>query len=102
MNQSVEIAKGSIETVAVDISDRFQNLTTLDDASSKIFDINPYGKAAHSDNLVTGSFDNEGMVALPIIDGTLTALTEGQYWLFIQFVADTDHPRLGPINLTIK
>lgn len=96
----VEIAKGSVETIAIDIADRFSNLANLDD-STKTYEIT--SPNTEGTPIVSGNADN--------IDGTLTGLVQidttnsdlpaGEYWLFFIFTADTDTPRLGPVVVVI-
>lgn len=95
MGPGIKIVKGSIEPIAVDVTDKFKNLTDLAGANPK-YDIEDFFNEPVSTNL---SAVADGMTAICKIDAT--TLTEGDYKLFVHFDATPDHPRLGPISFAV-
>ena len=94
----VEINKGSIESVAIDVTDRFNNLTTLDTASLT-FDITQFDGTP----IVTAQgCPNTGMTAMPQVDTTPSDYEIGaSYKIYINFTALPDYPRLGPVTFKV-
>lgn len=93
----IQIVKGSIEPIAIDVTDKLGNLTTLDGADPH-FDIEDFFNVAILSALVA---QNSGMTAICKIDSTNVALEEGDYKLFLYFTAMPDSPRLGPVSFSI-
>lgn len=91
----IKIVKGSIEPIAIDVTDKLGNLTTLDSADPH-FDIEDFFNEAVLSALVA---QNSGMTAICKIDST--TLAEGDYKLFLYFNAVPDTPRLGPVSFSI-
>jgi hypothetical protein len=95
MGPGIKIVKGSIEPIAVDVTDKFKNLTDLSSASP-LYDIEDF---FNEPVLTNQSAVADGMTAICKIDAT--TLAEGDYKLFLHFDATPDHPRLGPVSFAI-
>lgn len=101
MIAKVELAKGTIETVAIDITDRLGLITDLNDSTISYDIASPNSE---NDPIVLGAEATsiaDTMTALCQIDTTNDSLPPGEYWLFLIFTTDTDTPRIGPIILVI-
>src|SRR5574339_1295625 len=97
-----DLARGTVETLLVDIEDFLGNMTTLS-GTGPLFDVNSRGGAAMiTDGPVT--FD----VATPlraqcVVNTNLPTLwPAGKYFLYIKFAFTPDAPRLGPLEFHVN
>jgi len=94
---AVVLTKGTIEFLPIRVSDALGNLGTLD-GTGLAYDL-------YEDNedetmvLTSQSAQNDGMLALPLID--TTTLAEGPYSVFIKFTTFPETPRLGPFKFRV-
>lgn len=95
----IRIAKGSKEYLPVKVTDVLDGLDTLDGTAPK-FDVHR-NDAAETSILSNQAADNQGMIALCLIDSTLAAFTEGDYMLYLEFDALPEQPRLGPMHFRV-
>jgi hypothetical protein len=93
----VTLTKGSIEFVPIKVSEALGNILTLD-GTGLSYDLY-HDDEAETVVLTNQSAQNEGMIALPLID--TNPLTEGAYRLFIKFSAFPETPRLGPFMFRV-
>lgn len=95
----VTLTKGTKEFLPIKVADALQNLTTLD-GTGLVHDLY---KANESETLIYANQAtlNDGMIALPLIDTTPTAITEGDYNCFIKFTTLPEVPRLGPFTFRV-
>ena len=93
----VVLTKGTIEFVPIRVSDALGNLLTLD-GSGLTYDLYEDDEA-ETLVLANQSAQNEGLIALPLID--TNPLDEGPYNLFIKFSAFPEVPRLGPYAIRV-
>lgn len=93
---STVLPKGTKENLIVDVTDRLENLTTLDGANGT-FDVRLKNDGA---NWVTqGAIINIGMRAFCLVDtGTWDV---GTYELFLNFSALPEVPRVGPVEFEV-
>jgi hypothetical protein len=91
------IAPGSVEFFPIRIEDALGNITTLD-GTGLSYDLYK-GDEAESLVLANQSAQNDGMIALPLIN--TTGLDEGPYEVFIKFSSFPELPRLGPFRFRI-
>lgn len=91
----MEIVKGSIEYLRINVTDRLGGLTTLDGTAPKFDVYDPDGVEVVSQS----NANNVGMEAFCLINST--ALAYGQYKLFLNFNIAPEFPRLGPFNFKI-
>lgn len=93
----VTLTKGTIEFLPVKVSEALGNIDTLD-GTGLSYDLY-HDDEAETVVLTNQSAQNEGMIALPLID--TTGLTEGPYSLFIKFTSFPETPRLGPYKFRV-
>lgn len=94
---AVVLTKGTIEFLPIRVSDALGNLGTLD-GTGLAYDLY-HDDEAETQVLVSQSAQNDGMLALPLID--TTGLTEGPYSVFIKFTTFPETPRLGPYKFRV-
>lgn len=97
MAAPLRLTKGTKQYYPITVTSALGALSTLDTADLR-FDIykNDDDETVVDTNL---SADNDGMLALPLVD--TTSLDEGEYKLFINFVALPEEPRLGPFYFVV-
>jgi hypothetical protein len=89
---------GTKEYLIVDVSDRLDNLTTLDgvvitfDVLSEDIEVNPMYESQPA--------SNDGMSVKCLID--TTDWDPDEYSLFIDFIAAPEEPRLGPFKFKVE
>lgn len=95
----VTLAKGTIEFLPIKLLDALENVSTLDGLGLT----HDLYKADEAETLVYANQAtlNDGMIALPLIDTTPTAITEGDYNCFIKFSTAPEIPRLGPFRFRV-
>jgi len=94
----IELAKGTIEKLVVDVTDRLENLTTLDDKSPK-FDIRP--QFAETYIVTNASADSDGMRAECLVDTSDEDFVPGVYELYLHWDAFPEFPREGPLHFKV-
>lgn len=97
----IHVPKGSIQYWPVNVMNALEGVTALDSLDGKDVRYDLYRVLDDSDEEITlnASADNQGMIALPLIDST--SFEEGVYKLFISFVASPQTPRLGPFYFKV-
>ena len=94
---AVVLTKGTIEFFPIRVSDALGNLDTLD-GTGLAYDLY-HDDEAETVVLTAQSAQNQGMLALPLID--TTTLAEGPYNVFIRFTSFPETPRLGPYKFRV-
>jgi len=99
----VEITRGSIETLLVDIDDSLGNLTTLVGAGC-VFDVKEKSSGtAKMSNVAIQTFVDEPMRAGCRIDTTLGGLWNPvKHLLYVKFTANPDAPILGGMEFSVN
>lgn len=93
----LQVNKGSIEFLPVQVTDRLGGITTLDGyaVSFRITDVEEV------EVITWASCNNEGMTVLPLIDAT--TLTDGKtYKLYIKIIISPEEPILGPFEFEVS
>lgn len=95
-----KLALGTVEHLLVDVVDRLQNLTSLDDTNAT-FDV-----VRESDEAVMVTAQpatNIGLTAYCLLDTTtpVDAWTPGEHRLYLNFEALPETPRLGPFKFLL-
>jgi hypothetical protein len=93
----VVMTKGTIEFFPIRVQEALGNLITLD-GTGLTYDLYKDDEA-ETVVLTSQAAQNEGMIALPLINTTL--LAEGPYNVFIKFTAFPETPRLGPFAFRV-
>lgn len=93
----VTLTKGTIEFLPIKVSEALGNLPTLD-GTGLSYDLY-HDDEAETVVLTNQSAQNDGLMALPLID--TTGLDEGPYSVFIKFTAFPETPRLGPYKFRV-
>jgi hypothetical protein len=93
----VVITKGSIEFLPIRVQEALGNLQTLD-GTGLSYDLY-VDDEAETVVLTSQSAQNDGMIALPLIN--TTTLAEGLYNVFIKFSSFPEVPRLGPFKFRV-
>jgi len=101
----VTLTKGTVEFVPIKLLNVLGNVTTLDGLGLQ-HDL--YMDDEAETVVYTGVATlNDGMIALPLIDTTQligappAEMPEGDYSIFIDFVSNPEHPRLGPFKFRL-
>lgn len=94
----IELNKGTIEEVVVDVVDLLENLATLS-GTSPLFKVY---KPDETDPIQTGTPTVDGLRALCLIDTTPDDYTPGEYDLYISFVTAPETPLLGPVKFRLN
>jgi hypothetical protein len=98
VTQKVELTKGTIEHVPVNVADRLGNLTDLA-VTAPTFDVKKHDGTA----VVTGQLADltvpAGMTAYCLIN--TTAMDIGKYNLYLKFDLAPEHPYLGPFEFEV-
>lgn len=94
---AVVLTKGTIEFLPIRVSDALGNLGTLD-GTGLAYDLYEDNEA-ETVVLLSQSAQNDGMLALPLID--TSTLAEGPYNVFIKFTTFPETPRLGPFKFRV-
>jgi hypothetical protein len=97
--EGIELNKGSIEIIAVDVTDRGGNLLTLVGANPRYH----FRKLGATSYIVTDGVPNidldRPMVAECLVD---TTNLDGEYELFLSFTVVPQIPRLGPFRFFVN
>lgn len=91
-----EYAVGTKEYFVVEVTDRLENLTTLDPYTIT-FDVKE--KRTGDDKYTDASASNEGMSVLCLLD--TSGWDVGRYLLWTTIVAEPESPRLGPFEFEL-
>jgi hypothetical protein len=91
----MELVKGTVEYIRVNVKDRLGTLTTLSGTSPK-FDV--YGPDG-TEVVTQANATSVGMEAFCLVD--TTALAYGAYKLFLNFQIAPEFPRIGPFNFKV-
>ena len=89
----IKLVKGTKENLAIDVTDKLGNLTTLAGANT-VFDVRLRDSPSWVHQNVGATFDL--MRAFCMIDTTGSEYVEGTYELFLKFNNLPEVPRLGP------
>lgn len=97
-----DLARGTKETLIVDLEDVLGNMSTLAGTGAQ-FDVN----ARNGTPMITAAtvtFDGgKPMEALCLVDTNLPILwPAGKYFLYLDFTFATDAPRLGPMEFHVN
>lgn len=95
----VTLTKGTVEFVPIRVADVLKNVLTLDGLglSHDLYKTDEAETVVY----VNQSTLNDDMTALPLIDTTPVAITEGDYNIYIKFNNAPEIPRLGPFRIRI-
>lgn len=98
------IVKGSVQSLLVALRDRLGNLTSLDDATSVTFDVQPKGGGTAIESNVPVTFDaDDPMVAICEVDTTDSGYTAGEeYWMYLKYTTGSESPILGPVKFRVE
>lgn len=91
------LTKGTKEYLPIKVKNILGTINTLDGAGLT-YDLY-HADEAETVVLTAQPANNDGMIALPLID--CTALTEGDYNIYIKFTALPEVPRLGPYTFRV-
>jgi hypothetical protein len=91
------LTSGTVEYLPVKVTDALKRISSLD-STDLHFDIYK-ADIAETPVETNVSGDNQGMLALCLVD--TTSLDEGEYDLFIHFQALPETPRLGPFRFRV-
>jgi 5-hydroxyisourate hydrolase-like protein (transthyretin family) len=94
---AVVLTKGTVEFLPIRVSNALGTFNTLD-GTGLSYDLH-HDNEAETVVLTNQSAQNDGMIALPLID--TTTLAEGPYAVFIKFTAFPETPRLGPYKFRV-
>ena len=97
-----DLARGTVETLVVDIEDFLGNMSTLAGAGA-IFDVEARGGTP----MITGAtvtFDIDAPLrAECLVDTNVPILwPAGKYFLYLNFTFAVDAPRLGPMEFHVN
>ncbi len=91
------LTKGTKEYLPIKVKNILGTFATLD-GTGLTYDL--YRADEAETPILTGQpANNDGMIALPLIDAT--GLVEGDYNVFIKFTALPEVPRLGPFTFRV-
>jgi hypothetical protein len=90
------LVAGTKENLIVDVTDRLENLTTLDGANGT-FDVRLKGETSWE--IQGQAIINIGMRAFCLVD--TDTLDVGVYELFLNFQSLPEEPRIGPIEFEV-
>jgi hypothetical protein len=93
----VTLTPGTVEFLPIRVSDALGNVDTLD-GSGLSYDLY-HDDEAETLVLANQSAQNDGMIALPLIN--TVGLAEGPYSCYIKFQAFPETPRLGPYKFRV-
>lgn len=94
----IEINKGTVEEIVVDVVDLLNNLTTLT-GTSPTFKVYANGILAA---VQTGTPTISSLRALCLIDTTLAGYVPGEYNLYVGFTNVPETPLLGPVKFRVN
>ena len=96
-----DLPKGTIERLYIDITDRLNNLASLDTATIT-FEI--WDSTTDVDDedgpVLTGDATNEGMTVITDVVDTST-FEEGDYRMFVTIGLEPESIKLGPFRFTV-
>lgn len=79
------------------------SLTTVDslDGRDLRYDLFLCEDDTDTEIVTNASADNDGMIALPLVDTSVMGFQEGLYKIFLTFVSSPQTPRLGPFYFKV-
>lgn len=95
----IQLNKGTIEHVIVDVGDSLENLTDLTGKSAR-FSVREIGATSFVEADVPATV--VGMSAFCLIDTTQVGYVTGRYELFLKFTSLPEEPVLGPIEFDLN
>jgi hypothetical protein len=97
-----KLARGSIETLLVDIEDVLGNLTDLS-TTTPMFDVKDSSGNLKQNNVVVTVDPAEPMRAECLVNTTVGGLwTAGKYYLYVKYTANPDAPILGGMEFHVN
>lgn len=94
----IDLNKGTIEEIAVDVEDLLGNLSTLS-GTSPTFSV--YASDPETP-IQTGTPSVSGLTAYCLIDTTSDDYTPGIYNLYVGFTTTPETPLLGPVKFRVN
>lgn len=97
-----DLAKGTVETLLVDVEDLLNNMTTLS-GTGALFDVNSRGGTPMITDAAVTIDPLEPLRAQCLVNTNLPTLwPAGKYFLYIHFAFIPDAPRLGPLEFHVN
>lgn len=94
------VTKGSIQYWPIEVMSAFDTINSLDGLDLR-FDLFRVLDDSDEQIITNASADNNGMMALPLVDTTPSDFEEGLYKVYITFVSSPQTPRLGPFYFKV-
>lgn len=92
----ISLPKGTKEFLVIEVKDKLENLTSLDDADSVLFDVNTGEDVPVLSDSVA---ETDGMNAFCLVD--TSGMDEGDYELFLKIDIPPQRPVLGPYKFYV-